>query len=1146
MYGLAVVTGAVFASCSTTDEAMDSIPYNRVLTPLNFKAEVVATTGTDVSFRWETIQNADRYELQIFEAESEPANYDDVLPLDVIVVEPNEIPYVAALEVDKTYYARVRGLSDKVTSSYWAYPEKADRVIKTYAVRSSLNPVVVTRTENAISIKWDNAADKEDLTSVRVAPVLDSKEATIVAVEAAEVEACEKTIEGLDAGVEYKLTLIFGQAGERGSVAAWTRPEMGQVVKVNTAQAIYDNIFGATGEVRLLVAYNDGVEYDMTEILRDPATGGIKSLTVSSDLYLFGEETEDGKKPIITNVEFSLNGAPKKVHLESIALNGKKSAGATLSVAAASNLSAIEFVNTEMYDYTKAIYSVASGTVANVDKLLISGVYAHDINANGANGGDFIDARDGLHADVEVMNSTFYACARTFLRLSDNAKGRKVSVHNCTFNYVTATDTSSNNSGVFHVRETTETSEVTCYNCLFLNMYNAKEDADTNGWIRIARNNATQSMAPACENNYYYNVGKVFLSTQAFVPQTGEPFATTGWTELADDPCVNSAAGKLYLTDGTIAANQVGDPRWWNAAEPKVERATELEVVNEETVWDFTEKTKFDTETVEANTIIENIRIYAPAEIVMSQGITFASAATLNASNIPTSSALGFKAAGYGSVKVETADGAYNASVHVLVGGDRITLPADGAEHKAVFGDLTGENDIYVLAGSAVTITKVTWTPGDAEAEDTKSALKAPSVTVTPSSITQGNEDGVDVEVSWAAVENAASYDVTFKGQTTETAQTSFTIAAAEAAALAVGEYEISVVAKPVATSSKYKASEATVAALNVKAKPVVGAPVTLTWDFSNAEWQAAFEAAAPTAKGTNQTDWTVSLDGLTYTSGTGNGKWDSDADGYFIQPNGGGSVKDDGATLSRTFSFTAPADGILKVTAKTASSGNARAVNVMDANKTQTQDVDALEVLEYEVAAGVVYTYPGGGIRFYKFEFTYIDGSASAGFGWNFSEVWSAKADLCADSQEYKLNDNGTVSVATDTTEKETLYFSPNAKKISIENRKSDSGDSFFGFKYGGAAAYAYINVDTPGTLTVEALASGDAGNNKLRIDVNGVKGTQVVDLNTPNTADAKCGIKAYEFEIKDITELSKVAIMKDSGGNSPEIYSITWTPSM
>lgn len=1008
VYGLIVGAGAIFASCSTTDEIMDSIPYDRVLTPQKFDATVVRTSGTDVTFTWLAVSNADKYILEVFNAielsggDSEtysvdPADYEGATPVwSSEDIKSDEIPVTVGFDVDKTYFARVRGISSKVENSGWVYLEK---VFSTYPVRPSLNPVVVTRTTSEITIAWDDAEDKADLSTFEIVPVsADDVEATVITVTSADIEACTKSFSGLNAGTEYKITLIYGKGGERGSVAAWTRPDMGQVVKVSTVQDIYKNINGATGEVRLEIAYNDGAEYNFAEVLTDPETGGIKALSVGCNLYIYGETTVDGKKPVFSNVEFSLNGTSKALHVEDLVLDGKKTIGATASVAANSDIDVIEFLNCEMYDYTKGIYSVAGTVVANVSKILFKGVYAHDINADGSVGGDFIDIRGGYNPDVEIANSTFSFCARTFLRISDSAKGGKASVTNCTFNSVTATPSSSNNAGIFHIRETTETSEIYMSNCLFLNMVNALDQGKgKDGWIRIARNNATQSYAPACDNNYYYNVSEEFFTTQAMVPQTGEHLAPSNdiiaapatWTAVENDPCVNSEIGKLYLRDDVISANHIGDPRWWSAVQPVVIRATELETVKATTEWDFTAKAKFETESVAENTIIENIRIYAPAEVVSGTGIKFNAASTVSATGRPSASALAFKADGYGSVTVLTEDGGYNASVHVVVGSDRITLPADGKAHKAVFGDLVGENEIFVLAGSPVTIVSVTWTAEDAEAENTKTALAAPKVSVEPSSITVGNEDGINVVASWAAVENAATYEVTFNGKTTETAETSFVIAAVDAAVLSINEYEISVIAKPVATSSKYMASEAAVATFTVKAKPAVGAPVTWTWDFSSAEWQAAFETAAPEAKGTNQTDWTVSLDGLTYTSGTGNGKWDANG---FIQPNGGGSK------TSRVFTFTAPADGTLKITAQSANSSDTRDIVVVDSNeKEQTQGVLTQTELVYDVVAGEVYIYPKGGIRFYKIEFTYIDSSATAEpTVWDFSkDPWASNQDV-------------------------------------------------------------------------------------------------------------------------------------------------------
>ena len=105
-----------------------------------------------------------------------------------------------------------------------------------------------------------------------------------------------------------------------------------------------------------------------------------------------------------------------------------------------------------------------------------------------------------------------------------------------------------------------------------------------------------------------------------------------------------------------------------------------------------------------------------------------------------------------------------------------------------------------------------------------------------------------------------------------------------------------------------------------------------------------------------------MTLDDLTYTSGSGNGKWS--ASGY-IQPNGAGD------TTKRVFTYTAPADGTLTVTAASASSGNTRDVAVKCGSSAEVaKGCDAKTDLEFNVTEGVVYIYPKNGIRFYRIRF--------------------------------------------------------------------------------------------------------------------------------------------------------------------------------
>ena len=146
------------------------------------------------------------------------------------------------------------------------------------------------------------------------------------------------------------------------------------------------------------------------------------------------------------------------------------------------------------------------------------------------------------------------------------------------------------------------------------------------------------------------------------------------------------------------------------------------------------------------------------------------------------------------------------------------------------------------------------------------------------------------------------------------------------------------------------------------------------TWDFSTQEWQAALAdqasaACVETNGNTNVDGWSVSLNGLTYASGSKNGKWSQNG---YIQPNGGGSASE------RVFSFTAPADGVLKVTVSNTGDSEATSrlvtVNTGGSETSQVGGVPSKTpiVLSFEVKEGAVKVYPtGGGLRFYKFVYT-------------------------------------------------------------------------------------------------------------------------------------------------------------------------------
>ncbi len=1162
MFGLLLLcTGVVATSCSDDPDAtMDTIPYTRVLTPLNFEAEVIASVGTDIEFTWSPMDNADGYILQLFEAVGEEGlapDYEIATPVKEYDVTPDQIPFVATdLEVDKTFWARVQAYSHTIGDSKWAELLES---VSTSAVRNSLNPVVVTRTISAVTLQWDDAEDKGDLTSIRIEKVqpAEGEEALLYSLTEEDIENASATLSGLEACTNYKFTLLFGKSGKRGVVTAWTRPSTEGLNEVNTVDGIYSAINGATGDVKLLVKYNEA-GYDMSSVILDLNQG----LNVNCNLTLVGETSEEGKKPAIYNLQFTMGANSTFIHLEDLLFDGGNKCG-TLMQNDVASLTAMEVVNCELCNYQKAIYSVTGSATSNADKIYYSGVYAHDINATGSAGGDFIDIRNGMTKEVLIENSTFYAVARTFFRVSDSAKLGTATIQNSTFNYVTSTLTSSNNAGIFHVRQTTEAQGLFMTKNVFLNEYNEAEPAD-GGWVRIARN-SNDSYAPICSGNIYYNVGPAWWTSKAYFVGTETPFteadAMVDGLMLENDPCVNSAAGKLYLTDPIIASNQAGDPRWWDAVEPVVVRATELEVVTEPKIWDFTEKTIFQTETIEGNTIIDNIKIYGPAELVMTEGLTFTEAGVM--STKPESGALHFRAEGYGAVVVSTADAGFNGSVQVIAGEDRYTIQADGVPHKVLFGDLEGVNDIYVLAGSAVQILSVEWTQ-DLTPDATAEKLAAPVVLFDVSSLDEGAEQMVTA--TWKAVENAATYAVTFNNVTVEQSETSFTLDAATVATLPVGEYLISVVAKPVLTSSKYLASQAGEATLKVK-KVVVGGEVTNIWDFASDAWAATIaEVKALGSDGSKDLD--VTIDGLNVYSG---GSSMRAGDGYF-QTGGKGS------TTARVFKFEAPASGTLKVEASNTGSSEdlSRTITIQIGDDASTQQAvgagspigDPHTICTFDITVDspqTVYIFtPQNGLRIYSIEYTYVSGGAPQETVWDFATIFPSKLDPLVSADEksvYKLNEDGSkVDVGVDgAVATETLYLMGNGKKIKVNHYSTDDGSEYSAINFGGGDAIAFINVDKPGTLTVVAAQGKAASENsdcQLAVYQGGphkalggyAVGTIVGETHALPGYDKALpnnGAATYEFEITDVAGLTMLAITKPGGATSPDIYKVVWTPA-
>ena len=1158
-FGLMLCAGAFAASCSDVDEAMNEIPYTRVLTPLNFEADVDAAVGTDIKFSWSAVSNADAYILELFEAvptikeedgkEVEiyemPENFDSSNAYQTVEVAKDGVPFtVKNLAVDKTFWARVQGVSAKIESSRWAYLVEA---VSTSAVRSALNPKAKERTETTVTVQWDqNAKDPKDLTSIRyelVVPV-EGATATVMPLSDEQISACEAKIENLEPGTNYKFTLLFGKSGSRGHFTAYTRPSTEGTTKIENSADFAAAITGATADLKLLLAYNGGEAYDLTGSMTKPADSPeFDPYTFAYGLEIYGESSPEGAKPVVKG-SFKVTGENTNIHFEDVLIDGGNECGYFITTGA--TLGNAEFINCEFTGFTKGLWSGADKF--NVENLIYDGIYAHDINPIGSAGGDFIDLRikaGSKYGTIEIKNSTFYACARTFLRCREGGSVGTVNVANCTFNQVTATISSSNNSGIFELQKFTPAA-VNLTKCVFLNENHPNEVPEQDGkqWVKLTGTKDT-NIAPICAGNYFYNVGttdkngKNFFLNQKSKNLNGQALTqelalAEGGVMLTEDPCTNSIAGKLYLKNGAIAANKAGDPRWWNASAPVVVRPTELEPIAEAAAWDFTDKTKFDTETVENQTIIENIRIYGPAEIVMSTGISFAQAATITNKGVPTASAFEFKADGYGSIEMTAQGKSVTSTVQIVAGGDTYSIIADGKPHKVVLGDLVGVNSIYVLPGSDNTsFTRIAWTK-DTTPENTVTALATSVLTLNETSIDEGTQQAVTA--TWERNAHAEKYTVTFNSSTTEVTEPAFEIPAATIAALAAGEYTISVVAQPTSTSTKYTPSEAGEAKFKIK-KPVVGVEKKIKWDFT------AFD-------GTNITGgtWTSNVK-LTETI-----VWNVNADcpltimkdvaveqGVQAKMQDGKAYADGSTPTTRALAFTAPGAGTLTIVQK---AGNATATDRNTWVSVDGKVIDTgyaspgndgwkpVNVDLSDIEAGkTIYIFTKGN-SFQSVEYTYYALPQTYTYDWDFAQVTGDEA-WAVDSKGALTSDQEFVNNERALTLKTGVSLDKSGSRVKMGGKTTLDSN---GYPTNRALIF---KAQGGGTLSYEqsSASNSGAGRNSYVSVGNGTNASQVHGPVESKYNDG--GEPSVTVDLSDVEAGSDVIIWVDNGVN---IKNIKW----
>ena len=933
----------------------------RCLVPGNLTARVDPAQGDVVTFDWEVNKDADGFILEVFTDEN-------LTQLEYSwPVKAAEVPFTARLTADQKYWFTVRAYrvdanGDQVPStlsniSYY------DGSIKTYAVKDNLYLEVKGRTENSVSLAWNNeASDYTEVTEITAVPVKGGNPVK-KEISSAEATAAAATVGGLDPSTEYQITLFYMSAS-RGAVDVWTKAEQGAAVRIATSDELKAAV-AAGGNYFL--AYSD-VPYSMGTA--KPATS----------LSLVGELGPDGAKPVVAGkVELTadLAEANANLYFENICFDGTANSRIVEHTGGSPVLESVIFVNCEITNYLAGFFY---GNNDNVVKIGTFKFDSCDMYGILGSGGDAFDIRKTTEIDeIAFVNNTMYDGIRTLFRIdaSDAIKIGHIDFENNTVKNIATID-DGNNRGVFAIRVP---HEMTLTNNLFLFEDGGKSGEDTDR-AQLFQNNAN-TVEPTfrkASGNYSYAHGKDFftkISAQA-----------AGVITMNVDPCYNSKGNFFQLAAQDLIENKVGASKWWISYVEKPEDLTQ-NVITAAHTWNLQDASLFAGDVKNSRVRDELMLVGTEATPLNADGaITFKGASVLTRKGVPTEGYASFKVNAPGSVDLLLADpGKTGASVVVAlyddngltVLGGAVASAANPEVQKIVVPEVHGEGTVYLYSTGAVSITKLAWS------EDTLAldkVLATPKPVVEPVTLTEGDETAVTI--TWEPIPNAATYVVVFNKRTQDPqTETSFTVPAEDIAALKAGLYSFTVQAFPSDIDLYYQASEKGNASFAIQPKGGGGdqVEVTWTWDFSDADWQAEF--AKYGAAGADITNWDLTLNGLTFHSGS-KSKYNT----TYMQF--GGKSGD----MDRYFKFTAPEQGTLKITVSNTGGSEAmdRTVAVTVGSDTQAQpggfSSNTPGELEFSVPAGeVVITAPVNGLRFYKIEFTYMSGApAVIEYDWDFA----------------------------------------------------------------------------------------------------------------------------------------------------------------
>lgn len=1131
-----LLIGSSFTSCVEEMAAPnEELDFSRCLVPTELTYKIVE--GETVEFTWSNTKGATAFVLEVYtdaEFTSAPVVKEDLLSYE-------DLPYVADLDPDMTYYARVKAIDESGTlqDSKWGEFEP----IETFAVRPTANPDLLDRTVNSITVGWSLPEGDTELDHIRVTPPIgEDEDYTKIQLTSEDVAAGKFEVTGLDASVQYTIALHFKSAN-RGSVTAWTRPLIDGATTVKDTAAFKQAV--RDGASTILLAYADTV-YNVGDI------------TLTAPLKLYGDSSTDGVNPTVAGT-LTVPAGVASLYVEGISFDGMGyHYGHLINLGDKVDITDITLKNCTQTSYSKGIFYNNNMPDGKVAKITFDGLLVQDIEGNG---GDFFDIRNnnGQYGDIEIKNSTFTIGMRTAFRIDlgdvTPTKVNSFKITNCTFNNLCFVD-NGNNNGLFNVRA--QVAEFVLSECVFLNMNDEKSRC-----ALISKQGT--ALIPKVANNFYYNCyDRFFVPNKDWAKIEGGEDGKKEAVEkgmkvllegdskiLENDPCVDSQRDLLNVTNADILKIKAGDPRWFEAYVPVVEDLTQ-NVTATGKVWDLTDGQTFK-KLADKDMVRDEIRFYVQNTPInfIENGFEFTGAAVLEVSTdkatnakteVPVDAAIGIKVNEPGHLylsAVAAEDGNTSAPFVVNVDGTAVGTVSVGETRKQIcLSDLSeGEHTIYVYpAAGPVVLTELEWDG---------CTLDTPEVTIDKTSVMAGTTE--KVTLSWLHVDLADSYQVKIGENVIDTKENKY-VFTPDGLKLADGVYNIEVVAVP--ATNEHVASYPGVVKLTVEVAEDPVVRVETLWD--GAYFEEAVQKYFPGYESGNITE-NFSYKKLRFVANDErtDGKFSAGKEGdlYYIGIGGSGKlVEGDGKNYIQ---FTAGGPG--KLTVKATSSGDPRnvsvAVNGEEVGKyaiPSKSDAPAEHVVELStVENDLVYIYsPSSGIRIYEIKW---EPAPTAGIPSDPSAIEETYLADFSDATKYKAGSYSSPQVIDKVTfgasEDKAIDFDPSGKRIKFKGTpKLDENGLPLN-------RYASFKITTPGIITHKLIASNknNVGTKECVYMVVTVGGTKsVVKL-----YDADSGLSSSDpvktttvtaDHLAGATEAAVVYIF--SSNNNSNLYALGFEP--